>query len=58
MTHAAMGAEGRARAGISDRLLRLSVGIESGDDLLLDLQDGLDRVGRLEERTLTAGVGV
>jgi cystathionine gamma-synthase len=58
MTHAAMGAEGRARAGISDRLLRLSVGIEAGDDLLLDLQDGLDRVGRLEERTLTAGVGV
>jgi cystathionine gamma-synthase len=43
MTHAAMDAEARRTAGISDALLRLSVGIESSDDLLLDLRKGLDR---------------
>ncbi|MGH8077797.1 MAG: cystathionine gamma-synthase, partial [Lysobacter sp.] len=34
MTHAAMSAEARAAAGISDGLLRLSVGIEHEDDLV------------------------
>ncbi|MBD9536287.1 O-succinylhomoserine (thiol)-lyase [Stenotrophomonas sp. STM01] len=43
MTHAAMTAEARAKAGISDGLLRLSVGIESSQDLLADLQAALDR---------------
>lgn len=44
MTHAGMTAEARQRAGICDSLLRLSVGIEGGDDLLNDLRSGLDRV--------------
>ena len=44
MTHAAMTAEARANAGISDGLLRLSVGIESTDDLLADLGAALSRV--------------
>ncbi|WP_330946724.1 O-succinylhomoserine (thiol)-lyase [Thermomonas sp. LB-4] len=43
MTHAAMNAEARAAAGISDGLLRLSVGIEHIDDLLADLSDALAR---------------
>ncbi|MGE8288990.1 MAG: O-succinylhomoserine (thiol)-lyase [Stenotrophomonas sp.] len=43
MTHAAMTAEARAKAGISDGLLRLSVGIESSQDLLADLQAALAR---------------
>ena len=43
MTHAAMTAEARANAGISDGLLRLSVGIESTDDLLADLSAALSR---------------
>ncbi len=43
MTHAAMTAEARAKAGISDGLLRLSVGIEATEDLLADLADGLAR---------------
>lgn len=43
MTHAAMEPEARRRAGISDRLLRLSVGIENLDDLISDLQKGLDQ---------------
>ena len=37
MTHAAMSAEDQAAAGITPRLLRLSVGIEHGEDLLADL---------------------
>ncbi|UUR08357.1 cystathionine gamma-synthase [Sphingomonas glaciei] len=43
MTHAAMSAEVRQRAGIGAGLLRLSVGIEEAADLLADLTDGLDR---------------
>ncbi|MBS0394825.1 MAG: cystathionine gamma-synthase [Proteobacteria bacterium] len=46
MTHAAMDAEARARAGISDSLLRLSVGIEAAADLLADLNAGLERAAR------------
>ena len=44
MTHSSMDAEARERAGISDSLLRLSVGIESAEDLCADLQAALDRV--------------
>ncbi|MNV49768.1 Cystathionine gamma-synthase [compost metagenome] len=47
MTHAAMTAEARAKAGISDGLLRLSVGIESSADLLADLQAGLARAAQV-----------
>jgi cystathionine gamma-synthase len=43
MTHAAMSPQARANAGIGDGLLRLSVGIEDGEDLLADLQAGLAR---------------
>lgn len=43
MTHAAMTPEARAKAGISDGLLRLSVGIEATDDLLADLAAALVR---------------
>jgi len=47
MTHASMDAAARARAGIGDGLLRLSVGIEAPEDLLSDLDAGLDRVHAL-----------
>ena len=43
MTHASMDAAARARAGIGDGLLRLSVGIEAEQDLLDDLLLALDR---------------
>ena len=43
MTHASMAAEARRTAGIADSLLRLSVGIEDGDDLLRDLDAALVR---------------
>jgi cystathionine beta-lyase/cystathionine gamma-synthase len=37
MTHASMDEAARARAGISESLLRLSVGIEDEDDLVEDV---------------------
>ncbi|NID16973.1 cystathionine gamma-synthase [Luteibacter yeojuensis] len=43
MTHAAMAPEARRVAGIADNLLRLSVGIEDGDDLIDDIEAGLAR---------------
>ncbi len=46
MTHAAMDAAARERAGIAETLVRLSVGIEECDDLERDLTAGLDAAGR------------
>ena len=43
MTHAAMTPEARAKAGISDGLLRLSAGIEAADDLVADIAAALER---------------
>jgi cystathionine gamma-synthase len=48
MTHVAMDAAARANAGISDSLLRLSVGIESAKDLIADLSAGLERAMRAQ----------
>lgn len=41
MTHASMSKELRAEAGITDGLVRLSVGIEDADDLIWGLEQGL-----------------
>ncbi|MBK7075034.1 MAG: PLP-dependent transferase [Myxococcales bacterium] len=41
MTHASMTPEARARAGITDSLIRLSIGIEEPDDLIGDLARAL-----------------
>jgi cystathionine gamma-synthase len=46
MTHAAMDPDARRRAGIGDSLLRLSIGIESAEDLEADLLGALATVGR------------
>ncbi|HEY7377439.1 MAG TPA: cystathionine gamma-synthase [Steroidobacteraceae bacterium] len=43
MTHAAMDPEARRVAGISDTLLRISVGIEALEDLRADVEAGLER---------------
>lgn len=42
MTHAAMDEPARLRAGITNQLVRVSVGIEAAPDLLADLQLALD----------------
>jgi len=44
MTHASVPAERRAQLGITDDLVRISVGIEDVDDLTEDLAQALDRV--------------
>jgi cystathionine gamma-lyase len=41
MTHASVPEEMRRRMGVSDGLVRLSVGIEDGDDLIEDLEQAL-----------------
>lgn len=46
MTHASVDADARRELGISDGLVRLSVGIEDADDLLGDLDQALEAVGR------------
>lgn len=47
MTHAAMDPEARTKAGITDGLLRLSIGLEAEEDLLADLSQALEAAGRL-----------
>jgi cystathionine beta-lyase/cystathionine gamma-synthase len=44
MTHAALGAEGRAKVGITDGLVRISVGIEDIEDILGDLERAVARI--------------
>lgn len=43
MTHAAMAVDAQKNAGIKENLIRLSVGIEHADDLIADLEYGLNR---------------
>lgn len=40
-THAAMDAASRLAAGVTDDLIRLSIGVEDPDDLIIDLQQAL-----------------
>ena len=42
MSHASMGSEHRLAAGITDSVIRLSVGIEDPDDLVADLRQALN----------------
>jgi methionine-gamma-lyase len=44
MTHADVSPEAKRAAGISDRLIRLSVGIEHPDDTIADLAQALAQV--------------
>ena len=46
MTHAAMAPEARAAAGLTDGLLRLSIGIENVEDLRADLAAGFAALAR------------
>ncbi|GJM23770.1 MAG: L-methionine gamma-lyase [Phycisphaerae bacterium] len=43
MTHASMGTEARQRANITDGLVRLSVGIENPNDIIIDLDQALSK---------------
>ncbi len=44
MTHAALGVKGRRAIGITDGLVRISVGIEDVDDILDDLDQALNSI--------------
>ena len=46
MTHASVAPEVRNRLGITDGLVRISVGIEDTDDIIADLNQALDKVNR------------
>jgi cystathionine gamma-lyase len=43
MTHASVPPEERARIGITDALIRLSVGVEDAEDLLEDLEQAIEK---------------
>ncbi len=49
MTHASVEPDVRRKSGISDGLIRLSVGIEDARDLVSDLEQALEKVGAREE---------
>jgi cystathionine gamma-lyase/cystathionine beta-lyase/cystathionine gamma-lyase/homocysteine desulfhydrase len=41
MTHAALGEEGRREIGLTDGMVRISVGIEDVEDIIADLDQAL-----------------
>jgi len=47
MTHAGLSAEARAEGGITDELVRFSVGIENVEDIIEDLEQALQKVAEL-----------
>ncbi len=44
MTHSKVTKEGKLKAGITDDLIRFSVGIEDAEDIIADLENGLAKV--------------
>lgn len=45
MSHASMSLEARREAGITEKTIRISVGIESPDDIVADMKQALDTIG-------------
>lgn len=56
MSHASMTPELRARAGITDDLIRLSIGLEHVDDLIADLDQALQFSGSSSEQKIAQEV--
>jgi methionine-gamma-lyase len=52
MTHFSMGKEARLAGGITDGLVRLSVGIENVDDIIADLDQALEKVKKANLTTV------
>ncbi len=44
MTHAGVDPEHRKRMGITDKLIRLSIGVENAKDIIWDLEQALDKI--------------
>ena len=45
MTHASVSPEDKERTGITEGLVRLSIGLENADDLIADIEQALEAVG-------------
>ena len=52
MTHKSIPAEKRRNAGVSDSLIRLSIGLEEAEDLIHDLQVALDGINEFASKAL------
>ncbi|TMU87625.1 cystathionine beta-lyase [Bacillus sp. BHET2] len=52
MSHASMPKAERERRGITEGLLRLSVGLENADELIKDLQQGLDSLQEIRKHNV------
>jgi cystathionine beta-lyase/cystathionine gamma-synthase len=52
-SHAMIAPEHRAKMGVTEQMIRLSVGIESADDLIADLEHALKAVAA--PQTMTVG---
>jgi methionine-gamma-lyase len=55
MTHLGVARERRAELGITDNLVRVSVGIEDAEDLIADFEQALDACGRPSAQTAEEG---
>ncbi|WP_026584803.1 cystathionine beta-lyase [Bacillus sp. J33] len=55
MSHAAMPASEREQRGITDSLLRLSVGLENADDIIEDFKAALTAAEQIKQKTLQRG---
>jgi cystathionine gamma-lyase/cystathionine beta-lyase/cystathionine gamma-lyase/homocysteine desulfhydrase len=44
MTHAALGEAGRKEIGLTDGMVRISVGIEEAEDIIADLDEALGEI--------------
>lgn len=51
MTHSPYTREARLEAGITDGLVRISVGLENVEDIIEDLENGLEVLKELDEKT-------
>lgn len=56
MTHLTMGKEARETAGITDGLVRLSVGIENVNDIISDLEQALNEVKEPQKEKISSAV--
>ncbi|MCA1058989.1 cystathionine beta-lyase [Rossellomorea aquimaris] len=52
MSHASMPKAERERRGITDGLLRLSVGLENAEELIKDLEKGLDSIQKIKRNNV------
>ena len=53
MTHSGLSKEARAKAGISDDMVRFSVGIENVEDLIEDLEQALEKVAQFNKQAIS-----